>query len=236
MLSWCKSCGAKNGDISTIPDIPGILLFMSGHVGVYIGEGYAVEARGFDYGVVKTKVASRPWKNWAFLPNTILDYEGLDEAYVIPIKEPDPIKVYKLGERNLSKGCKGDDVKELQKTLIEVGYSLPKYGADGDFGNETLNAVKSFQRDYGLSVDGIYGKKSHSQLLKTLEDARNVTNFKAVVIAGAVNVRNAPSMETGKVKYVVHSGDILDVKDIDVTGWYHLQDDNYISGKYVKKA
>lgn len=35
MLSWCKSKGCKNGEIATLPDVPGILLFSSGHVGVY---------------------------------------------------------------------------------------------------------------------------------------------------------------------------------------------------------
>lgn len=49
MLSWLKSKGCKNGKIATMPDVPGILLFKSGHVGVYVGNGYAVEAQGFAY-------------------------------------------------------------------------------------------------------------------------------------------------------------------------------------------
>lgn len=62
--------------------------------------------------------------------------------------------------RRLKKGCKGEDVKQLQRDLISFGYNLPKWGADGSFGNETLAAVKRFQLNNGLVVDGIVGPKT----------------------------------------------------------------------------
>ena len=49
----------------------------------------------------------------------------------------------------LKKGDKGEEVKKLQ-TLLGVT-------ADGDFGNKTDEAVKQFQKDNGLVVDGILG-------------------------------------------------------------------------------
>lgn len=49
MLSVCK----EKGKIATMPDVPGVLVFMSGHVGVYIGGGEVIEARGHEYGVIK---------------------------------------------------------------------------------------------------------------------------------------------------------------------------------------
>lgn len=61
-----KSC-TETGDIATLPEIPGVLLFYSGHVGVYIGNGMAIEARGHAYGVVQTAVKSRSWKWWGKL-------------------------------------------------------------------------------------------------------------------------------------------------------------------------
>lgn len=64
MLDRCK----KKGKISTIPDVPGVLVFMNGHVGVYIGDGYVIEAKGHKYGVVKTKLKGRGWKNWGYCP------------------------------------------------------------------------------------------------------------------------------------------------------------------------
>lgn len=64
MLARCK----ENGNILTIPDIPGVLVFMDGHVGVYIGNGEVIEARGHEYGIVKTQLKSRPWKWWGKCP------------------------------------------------------------------------------------------------------------------------------------------------------------------------
>jgi len=58
----------KKGDrLSTLPEVPGVLVFMSGHVGIYIGNGEVIEARGHAYGVVKTKLVRRPWKRWAYI-------------------------------------------------------------------------------------------------------------------------------------------------------------------------
>ena len=48
---------------------------------------------------------------------------------------------------------------------MEKGYKLPQYGADGSFAAETEKAVKKFQSDHGLSVDGIVGKNTWSKLL-----------------------------------------------------------------------
>ena len=61
----------------------------------------------------------------------------------------------------------------LQKLLLQAGYTLPKYGADGDFGDECLNAVKAFQRDNKLTVDGIVGAKTWEALLNGKNIARS---------------------------------------------------------------
>lgn len=68
----------------------------------------------------------------------------------------------------LGKGRKNstNDVKALQEALMALGYSLPKYGADGKFGTETANAVRKFQKDNGLKVDGIVGKDTKSAFAK----------------------------------------------------------------------
>ena len=50
---------------------------------------------------------------------------------------------------------RGDDVCTLQERLLELGYDA--YRADGIFGLQTEAALRSFQRDYGLRVDGICG-------------------------------------------------------------------------------
>lgn len=64
MLKRCK----EQGKISTLPEIPGVLVFMDGHVGIYAGKGKVIEARGFNYGVVETRLSERSWKNWGKCP------------------------------------------------------------------------------------------------------------------------------------------------------------------------
>lgn len=68
LANHCKEHGA----IDTIPETAGVLVFYPGHVGVYIGNGEVIEARGHDYGVVKTKLKDRAWKNWGKLD--VIDY------------------------------------------------------------------------------------------------------------------------------------------------------------------
>ena len=64
MLEAAKEKGA----IDTLPEIPGLMLWMSGHAGIYIGDGWVIEERGFNYGCVKTRLSARPWKKWYKLP------------------------------------------------------------------------------------------------------------------------------------------------------------------------
>jgi N-acetylmuramoyl-L-alanine amidase len=69
---------------------------------------------------------------------------------------------WRLGDRVLAheSGQKltGDDVSYLQTQLIELGYHLAR--ADGVFGLSTAEALRSFQRDYGLVADGICGPRT----------------------------------------------------------------------------
>lgn len=65
------------GDISTMPDIPGLCVYIEGqHIGVYIGNGEVIEERGTKYGVVKTKLAERPWTHWLACP--YIDYPPIE--------------------------------------------------------------------------------------------------------------------------------------------------------------
>ena len=61
------------------------------------------------------------------------------------------------------KGDKGKEVVKLQNLLLWISPGcLPKYGADGDYGNETYNAVKVCQSILKVKVDGLWGKASQA--------------------------------------------------------------------------
>jgi hypothetical protein len=60
-------------------------------------------------------------------------------------------------QRLLRVGDSGPAVVKIQQALINAGFSLPRFGADGDFGAETKAAVQNYQKAHGLAVDGIVG-------------------------------------------------------------------------------
>lgn len=73
-------------------------------------------------------------------------------------------------ERVLKVGCKGEDVEELQKNLLKMGYDVGPDGADGDFGDNTRKAVMKFQREHGLvPIDGEVGDDTRKLLNEILK-------------------------------------------------------------------
>ncbi|HEY3633090.1 MAG TPA: peptidoglycan-binding protein [Jatrophihabitantaceae bacterium] len=66
---------------------------------------------------------------------------------------------WRLGDRVLAHNATnlvfGDDVVALQEQLLEMGYDIVR--PDGVFGRRTEAALRAFQRDYGLTPDGICG-------------------------------------------------------------------------------
>ncbi len=71
---------------------------------------------------------------------------------------------FALNPDTLRYGSKGEEVRELQKALITLGYL--KGEADGIFGAQTEKAVKAFQQSKKLTVDGLAGKATRSLLME----------------------------------------------------------------------
>ena len=66
----------------------------------------------------------------------------------------------------IRKGNCGNVVKVLQFALVAYEYNIGKYGIDGEFGSDTESAVKQFQKNSGIEVDGIVGRDTWSKLMK----------------------------------------------------------------------
>lgn len=152
MRDACKT----KGEMATMPEIPGVLVFYNNHMGVYIGNGEVVEARGRKYGVIKTKLADRPWTSWGYCP-------------YITYEEPEQKKTVTLELPVLKKGAKGETVRAMQMLLIGYGCEMKSgdtvYGADASFGGATERALKAFQAANGLEADGSCGRKTWTKLL-----------------------------------------------------------------------
>ena len=91
----------------------------------------------------------------------------------------------------LKRGSVGEDVRDMQDKLIKLGYSVGRYGADGEFGNDTYKAVKQFQNDHGLKVDGEAG-------MATIE-AINEALYGKPVTTQASSTSTRPSFSIGDI-------------------------------------
>lgn len=158
---------SESGSIDTMPDMPGVCVFMRdmSHVGVYIGDGYVVEATGHAKGVVKTKLAGRGWGLWG-KPRWI-SYEATATP-AQPAQSTTQATASTLtvtGLPLLRYGDKGEGVRSAQLLLIGRGYSCGRCGADGEIGQDTYNAIIAFQRASGLQQDGIIGTQTWARLI-----------------------------------------------------------------------
>ena len=65
------AASTHKGGIETLPETPGICLYMEGHTGLYEGNGSVIECTSnpkFGNGVVRTKLPDRPWTHWYEMP------------------------------------------------------------------------------------------------------------------------------------------------------------------------
>lgn len=58
----------EKGSIDSIPEIPGLAVWHTGHIGIYIGNGEVIEAMGTKYGVVRTQLSEGRWTHWLKIP------------------------------------------------------------------------------------------------------------------------------------------------------------------------
>ena len=151
----------EKGSIGTMPDILGVCVLMKGHIGVYIGNGEVIEAKGHNYGVVKTKLKGRGWTKWCKCPYIIYD----TEEKATPAKKPATNKKTYSGtlpklpkDGSIKSGVKGGKVKKLQRFLN--WYGNYKLAIDGKCGPLTVQAIRKYQSAEELSVDGKFGPLS----------------------------------------------------------------------------
>ena len=150
--NWKQKGTVKEG----VPENTLVCLFQQGDAPnkmSHIGFGFRGETLECQKGVQYFQKRDKKWTHWA-VPACV---------EIAPQPDPGPMPEKRP---TLQKGDKGPLVKIMQQDLMKAGESLSKYGADGSFGNETLEAVKSFQKKHGLVVDGICGPKTWAELIK----------------------------------------------------------------------
>lgn len=128
------------------------------HVGLYIGDGTVIEAKGTINGVVTSKVST--WHCCGELKG--VDYsDGRASTVVVTKEEP----VSRLLNRTYPM-MRGDDIRALQEQLNKLGYNCGT--VDGIFGDKTKAGVIAFQTAVWIKVDGIVGPVTRGALTAAL--------------------------------------------------------------------
>ena len=172
---WSKADWAAKGEIASLPTDAVCIVYRrkSGssstmsHVGVYMGDGTAVDARGHEDGVVRSALGDYPWTHWAILQGMACP-EGLAAASAKPV---------------LRRGSSGSSVREVQTILRRCGYTLD---VDGKFGSITQQAVLSFQGTHGLTRDGVVGPMTWAALDAAAQGAPEVYRVTITGLSEAV--------------------------------------------------
>ena len=159
---------SAKGEIGTMPKDTLCCLFVKkGSKMEHTGFGYKGETLECSNGVQFFSTRNKKWTHWGLakcISDVIPQPTPKPEPAPAPAPTPAPEPKY---HPTLRKGDKGVYVVEMQEDLIKAGEKLPRYGVDGDFGNETLAALKAFQKSHPpLVVDGICGPKTWAELDK----------------------------------------------------------------------
>ena len=150
------------GPIKSIPEVRGLIVWKSGHVGVYLGNGRVAEARGFDYGTVITKLSDRPWTNW------------FQEVGISYDQQPTPtpgggfdVKVKTL-KRNADGSAMVDPnvlvFQSMMNTLKIRDDDGRELVEDSHYGKRSEQACKRFQKLRGMTVDGKCGPATWDEI------------------------------------------------------------------------
>lgn len=124
------------------------------------------------------------WQRWAMFQytdsgrvkgiSTNVDINEMDYSFFKEVTTNLSMTNNTKGPFVYSKGDRGLGVKQIQQNLLALGFSLPKFGADGFYGDELIAAVKKFQNRYGLFSDGIAGADTLPRLVKEVNNLNNL--------------------------------------------------------------
>lgn len=136
-------------------------------------------------------------------------------------------------DTSLKINSKGEVVKTMQKMLIACGYDCGSAGADGDFGKKTLAALRKFQAENGLAIDGIYGGKTKAKLEALYKEKTTFKSYKVQVIADALNIRKGPGTNYDVIGVITDKGTYT-ITEVSSNNWGKIKK-GWISLKYTKK-
>ena len=125
-----------------------------GHIVLCDGNGGTVEAKGRIYGVVADTVHGRRWDTGVLIPQITYGAVSPNGG----VHGPGDGELYYVG----APGMKKEIIFNIQQALVAKGFDPGE--VDGDYNNDTRDAVVAFQQAAGLTVDGVVGQETAGAL------------------------------------------------------------------------
>ena len=209
-----------------------------GHVGIVIGVSGStvrtIEGNTSGASSLVTNGGGVRQKSYSMSSTYIDGYGSVDYSIV---GDDAPESVTLPTARILKNGCVGDDVVALQNALRELGYDLGSWGCDGDFGDCTELAVRKFQTQMGLVVDGQAGPMTMAALRAALEahNAPVADPAYVKIVGGNCFVREAPNTDGDKMGVAYEGSQYIYNGKTSDNGWHMIsykERAGWVSGKY----
>ena len=207
----------EKGPISTMPDIPGILVYMPSHVGVYVGDGEVIESAGTLYGVKQSTVEksyiSGPWTHWYKCP--YIEYPGTVEQPEDGDK-PDteekpaaPAEITVGSAVKIKAGAVYTNGVKVPSSVIGKAYTVQKKDGSKALLKEIVSWVETKylmaasssaeEKPAAENVDVTYRVKAGE---KWYPEVKNLADFAGKIGVAITDV--AVKVSAGKVRYRVH--------------------------------
>lgn len=161
----------EKGTIDTIPEIPGVLVYMKGHMGIYIGNGEVIESTAAKFDGVHGKIYKTyfkgnhkgykraTWTHWFKSPN--LNYDNA------PVPSVETTTSFFGNKGYFSYGDMSDNIAKIADFMYKVFPAYTNKKALGNYYGPYIQAsIKEFQRRTGLETDGCIGPITLNELKK----------------------------------------------------------------------
>ncbi|MDD6447371.1 peptidoglycan-binding protein [Oscillospiraceae bacterium LCP25S3_E3] len=215
MVSSSQSAGLDWGYVSNgIPNIHGLGLHMPGHVGIYVGSGNAIDARGTNWGIIYGDLSAVNWVEWykivgvsypesgwvkfdgesfyyengEYIDSTSRTIDGVTYSFDSlgrSDKEP-PESSYEVTDYSSSSSSKGNGSSNGSSSFLKVG-------SQGDRVKEVQKLLKKLGY-FDDEVTGYYGTYTAACVKEFQKDANiEVDGIVGPEFMGAIKSDNAPS-------------------------------------------
>ncbi|SDZ32939.1 N-acetylmuramoyl-L-alanine amidase [Evansella caseinilytica] len=175
--------------------------------------------------------------NTAYGPTTTTRVKEFQKYYGLVVNgiadEPTLAKIKELLNWPYRNGQSSPEVIQIKKNLALVGYHVSN-NPNENYGPATEQAVRDFQRDYGLRVNGIYDNPTNEKLIALINEMDTAKFGK--VTASVLNIRSQ-SNTNSTILGNISQNTIVEILSTESNGWYRVKVNGitgYVSGSYIK--